>query len=219
MEVFFLDVAQGTCQVLLLGNRSAIVLDSGARNGRVPLQFLKRMGIDHIAALITTHSHDDHMGGATAILGEYQDMIDVIGFVKDDQFLATSFWRGSVNSYTRERSSETSLPGWSAIDHRKSFGKTSQYNQRFAFSLRSRFRICRRKPREAAMRLAQYSSWTWANEGSFLELTPIWLNGATYTATSGPFLAMFSACRTTGEGCTTTKPSLSGSMEKRSMRA
>lgn len=92
MEVFFLDVAQGTCQVLLLGNRSAIVLDSGARNGRVPLQFLKRMGIDHLAALITTHSHDDHMGGATAILGEYQDMIDVIGFVKDDEFLATSFW-------------------------------------------------------------------------------------------------------------------------------
>ncbi len=50
------------------------------------------MEIDRIAALLTTHSHQDHMGGAAAILGEYQDMIDVFGFVKDDQFLETAYW-------------------------------------------------------------------------------------------------------------------------------
>ena len=93
MEVFFLDVAQGTCQVVLIGNRTAIVVDSGTRNSRLPLQFLKRMGIEHLAAILTTHSHSDHMGGATAILGEYGDRVDSIGFVQDDLFLDTPYWK------------------------------------------------------------------------------------------------------------------------------
>lgn len=93
MEVFFLDVAQGTCEIVLVGNRTAIVIDSGTRNGRLPLQFLMRMGIDRLAAILTTHSHSDHMGGATAILGEYGGRIDRIGFVQDDLFLDTAYWK------------------------------------------------------------------------------------------------------------------------------
>jgi len=93
MEVFFLDVAQATCQILLIGDRTAIVIDSGTRSGQLPLRFLKRMGIDRLAALLTTHTHSDHLGGATAILGEYQGRIDGIGFVQDDLFLDTRYWK------------------------------------------------------------------------------------------------------------------------------
>lgn len=92
MEVFFLDVAQGTCQVILLGNRRAIVLDCGVPNDRLVVQFLRRMGVEYIDRLIVSHSHDDHIGGAVSILGEYQDRIEKIGFVQDDQFLQTAFW-------------------------------------------------------------------------------------------------------------------------------
>lgn len=93
MEVFFLDVGQGTCQVVLIGNRTAIVIDSSTRNSRLPLHFLSRMGIEQLAALITTHSHSDHLGGATAILGHFGESIDRIGFVQDDMFLGTAYWK------------------------------------------------------------------------------------------------------------------------------
>jgi beta-lactamase superfamily II metal-dependent hydrolase len=93
MEVFFLDVAQGTCQIILLGDRRAIVLDCGVPNDRLALQFLRRLGVEYLDRLIVSHSHDDHIGGAVSVLGEYQDRIDTICFVQDDLFLASSFWR------------------------------------------------------------------------------------------------------------------------------
>ena len=92
MEVFFLDVAQGTCQVILLGNRRAIVLDCGVLNDRLLLHFLRRNGIEYLDALIVSHSHHDHIGGAVSVLDHYQDRIQKIGFVQDDQFLGSAFW-------------------------------------------------------------------------------------------------------------------------------
>jgi competence protein ComEC len=93
MEVFFLDVAQGTCQIILLGDRRAIVLDCGVPNDRLVLQFLRRLGIEYLDRLIVSHSHSDHIGGAVSVLGEYQDRIERICFVQDDLFLQSSFWR------------------------------------------------------------------------------------------------------------------------------
>lgn len=93
MEVFFLDVAQGTCQIILLGGRRAIVLDCGVPNDRLVLQILRRLGIEHLDRLIVSHSHSDHIGGAVSVLGEYQDRIERICFVQDDLFLQSSFWR------------------------------------------------------------------------------------------------------------------------------
>lgn len=92
MEVFFLDVGQGTSQVILLGGKQAIVLDCGLPNDRFVLQFLLKMGVEYIPRLIISHSHNDHIGGAVSILGEYQDRIEKICFVQDDLFLESSFW-------------------------------------------------------------------------------------------------------------------------------
>lgn len=92
MEVFFLDVAQGTCQIILLGERRAIVIDCGIPNDRIVVQFLRRMGVEHIERLIVSHSHDDHIGGAVSILGAYQDRISKICFVQDHKFLQSEFW-------------------------------------------------------------------------------------------------------------------------------
>lgn len=92
MEVYFLDVGQGTCQIILLGARRAIVIDCGPTKNRTVLHFLKRMDIDQIACLVVSHSHKDHSGAAAAILGEYQDRVERICFVQDDQFLKSPFW-------------------------------------------------------------------------------------------------------------------------------
>jgi competence protein ComEC len=92
MEVFFLDVGQGTSQVLLLGGQQAIVLDCGLPNDRFVLRFLLRMGVEYIPRLVISHAHADHVGGAVSILGEYQDRIEKICFVQDHLFLESAFW-------------------------------------------------------------------------------------------------------------------------------
>ena len=73
MEVFFVDVAQGTCHVILLGGRRAIVIDCGCvqRKDQFILKFLHRMNVEFIERLIVSHSHNDHSGGAVAVLGDY----------------------------------------------------------------------------------------------------------------------------------------------------
>ena len=92
MEVYFLDVGQGTCQIILLGNRRAIVVDCGVKVDELALRFLKRYGVETLEALIVSHSHEDHVGGAISILDEYQDRIEKLCFVQDDMFLKSRFW-------------------------------------------------------------------------------------------------------------------------------
>ncbi len=44
MEVYFVDVGLGSCHVILLGGRRALVVDCGVRSDHIALQFLLRRG-------------------------------------------------------------------------------------------------------------------------------------------------------------------------------
>lgn len=82
-ECFFLDVGQGTSQVVLLGNRRAIVIDCGPKAGSfVPLKLLKRY-VDRIVALVISHNDSDHLGGATGVLSAYPNAIDQLYVLQD----------------------------------------------------------------------------------------------------------------------------------------
>ncbi len=93
MEVYFLDVGLGTCQIILLGNRRAIVIDAGIQMDHLALQFLRRLRIDRIVRLITSHSDNDHTGGAISILSHYQDAIDELHVVQDHKWLESKYWQ------------------------------------------------------------------------------------------------------------------------------
>jgi competence protein ComEC len=80
-ECYFLDVGQGTSNIILLGERKGIVIDCGA-SGRVPLLLLRRY-VDHIVALIVSHNDRDHQGGASAIIAAYPNAIDRVYFLQD----------------------------------------------------------------------------------------------------------------------------------------
>ena len=81
IECFFLDVGQGTSQVILLGDRRAIVIDGGP-SAEIPLPFLDRY-VDTIEALIVSHNDADHQRGAAQILLEYRDAIKHLHFLED----------------------------------------------------------------------------------------------------------------------------------------
>ncbi len=106
MEVYFVDVGQGESQLILLGGRRAFVIDCGGR-GTTLLHLLKSLGIQQIAGLALSHSHDDHRGAAETILTDYEGLIDRIFLLQDSEFFAGTFWatiESQLNSGSLERS-------------------------------------------------------------------------------------------------------------------
>ena len=107
MRVLFVEVGQGTCQIILLGGGRAIVIDAGAHD-KTAHRILKLNKIHTIELLAVSHSHSDHAGGvvrkkrgkrrgrekgtcSTGILVDFQDSIRQIGFVQDADFLKSMF--------------------------------------------------------------------------------------------------------------------------------
>ena len=80
-ECCFLDVGQGTCNILLLGDRRAIVIDCGPPS-IIPYRFLSGY-VDRIVTLIISHNDHDHYGGASRIIAAYPRAIDQIYFLQD----------------------------------------------------------------------------------------------------------------------------------------
>lgn len=81
-ECWFLDVGQGASNVILLGDRRAVVIDCGPK-GSVQTLHLLRMWVDYIEALIITHNDEDHDGSVASVLKAYPKAIKRILFLQD----------------------------------------------------------------------------------------------------------------------------------------
>ena len=81
-ECWFLDVGQGTSNVILLGEGKAIVIDCGPKSSTETLRLLERY-VKTIEALIISHNDKDHDGNVGRILNHYRNAINAIYFLKD----------------------------------------------------------------------------------------------------------------------------------------
>ncbi len=67
LEVVFLDVGQGDA-VLVRSKGSAMLVDSGPE---APIAALRRLGVEQIDLLVSSHAHADHIGGALDVLSAF----------------------------------------------------------------------------------------------------------------------------------------------------
>jgi beta-lactamase superfamily II metal-dependent hydrolase len=81
-ECCFLDVAQGACSIILLGNSQAIVVDCGPR-GFTPVRALQHFGVRDIVALVVSHNDADHYGGAAQVVQSFPKQIRQVYFLED----------------------------------------------------------------------------------------------------------------------------------------
>lgn len=67
-QFHFIDVGQGDCALIRSGDTN-IMIDAGTReSGSIICEYLSNLGIDYLDCFIGTHPHEDHMGGAAAVL-------------------------------------------------------------------------------------------------------------------------------------------------------
>jgi len=84
LKVTFLDVGQGDCAVIETPGGRVILVDTGGKGpfgdrdeGKKTVEpYLRHEGVSHIDAILLTHPHSDHIGGADTLL---KDMpVDVL---------------------------------------------------------------------------------------------------------------------------------------------
>lgn len=77
LTIYFLDVGQGDCAVIISPQNKVAVIDTGGLQGfdtgsRIVAPFLKSLGKSSIDLLLLSHYDADHAGGAVGLLKEIQ---------------------------------------------------------------------------------------------------------------------------------------------------
>ena len=72
LEIYYLDVGEADC-TLIRNNHKNILIDAGNnKDGEKIVAFLKELGITNFEYVITTHSHEDHIGGMDNIIRNFE---------------------------------------------------------------------------------------------------------------------------------------------------
>lgn len=82
VTVYFLDVGQGTSQVIDFADGSLVIIDCGASADAL-VMLLKTISFDRIRAVILSHWHDDHVNGTPALLQNFAKKIDYFYLPQD----------------------------------------------------------------------------------------------------------------------------------------
>ncbi len=69
LTVWFLDVGQGDCTVVVCDGESMIIDGGPAGSSQFVYSFIRdKLELDHLDYMISTHPHEDHLAGLNAVL-------------------------------------------------------------------------------------------------------------------------------------------------------
>lgn len=73
LQIHVLDVGQGDSILIISPDNKVMLVDAGdEKNGQTVLDALKRYGVQQIDYFVATHTHPDHIGGASAVFSNFK---------------------------------------------------------------------------------------------------------------------------------------------------
>ncbi|WP_206812084.1 DNA internalization-related competence protein ComEC/Rec2 [Paradesulfitobacterium ferrireducens] len=106
LEVTFLDVGQGDAIIIRTPEDHTFLIDSGPQTERfdsgerIIVPYLLNEGIGKLDALMITHEHEDHIGGAKAVLNSIP--VGWIGVPDVGERLESRDWQENLLSFAQE---------------------------------------------------------------------------------------------------------------------
>lgn len=90
--VYFINVGQGDCELIVSDDGSAMLIDAGEQEyGKGVVSFIKDLGITRLDYVVGTHPHSDHIGGLRHILKSDLEIGVVITPVIPDEYMPTTY--------------------------------------------------------------------------------------------------------------------------------
>jgi len=92
LAVHVIDVGQGAATLVVGPTGETMLVDSGnwRDDGQYVLDYLRRLNVTRIDALVTTHADADHIGGHAAVIRYYETQADGVGAVYDPGIASSS---------------------------------------------------------------------------------------------------------------------------------
>lgn len=81
-SIYFVDVGQGAATIIAFDDGNLVIIDCGP-SATPLLEILDDLEFDRISAVVLSHWHKDHVGGAPRLVRDYVDYIDGIYFARD----------------------------------------------------------------------------------------------------------------------------------------
>ena len=102
MQVHVIDV--GNADSILVRNRGAnLLIDAGEKgDGDTIVSYLRERGVNKLDAVIATHADADHIGGMTAVLGEFEVGRFYMAFMPEEATPTTQVYAAMLQALTEQ---------------------------------------------------------------------------------------------------------------------